>query len=157
MKTRIALLVSLLMTTFGLTLSAPALASVVHGCAENTLCLYPEKNEGAAPWTSSMYNIHLHTDGGVSSCLDIPPANYPNGTHAYDNSGSAVLNNNTGAAWPSYSVYVYNWTDCNAAGGYYILHGNNVITESDLSVDFYTGAPTIYLYHTITSVKTVLG
>ena len=156
MKIRYAIAAALL-SLGSLALVTPAQAATVDGCGESTLCLYPEKNEGASPWHSSMNNIHLHTDGGVSSCLDIPPANYPNGTHAYDNSGSLVLNDNTDLAWEAYDVYVYNWTDCNPGGGYYVLHGSNVDVEGDLSVDFYVGAPSIYLYHTITSVKTVLG
>lgn len=158
MKTRVSLLIAAILAALGISIAeSPAMASVQHGCADSTFCAYQAKNEGQEIWHTSLYNIHLHTDGGVASCLDIPPAKWSNGTNVADNTGSAVLNDNTDIAWSAYDVYVYNWTDCNPGGGYYIFHGSGVVTLSDLSVDFYAGAPTVSLYHTITSVRTVLG
>lgn len=132
--------------------SAPAQAASLHGCPDDTVCLYQWINYGADRWQSSFNNLMLHSLGCVN--LTQPMAYWDNGTPVTDNSGSLVINNqNWGTA---YYVSVFNWANCNSGGGI-SSYGFRVgdAAEPDLRNVPLGGG--ITAYHTITSIQLTAG
>lgn len=149
-KALATLAVSLLMVMVG---GTAAFATVYHNCAQYFICLYQWVNYGSGQWYSSFNNIYQHTN----NCLTIPPATWPNGTNVSDNSGSIVVNGDTagGNVWQHYTLYVFNWVNCNSDGG---VDSFNLVGPSqidDLSIAHYVNVPSISLYHTITSIELI--
>lgn len=147
---RIGLIFSLIIALLGV--SAPVQAAPYLGCNDSSVCLTQARNFQQNMWQSSLNNVHLHTSGGVSSCLNLAPATWANGTPVTDNSGSVIVNNRTDAAWTQYNVYLFNWVNCNPGGGYDFYTGGSLMSVPYLDQHFFIGAPSISEYHAFTSV-----
>lgn len=148
--------VSLLaLATFGL--ASPAQANAVHGCGsstvDNIICLYQNTNYGAGRWQSSFSNIYNHPN----SCLNIPPAQWPNGTPVADNSWALVVNGDGSPSnvWSYYDVYIFNWANCNSDGGVDVFPGSGESSIPNLSCCYYVNHPNISLRQTITSIELI--
>lgn len=143
-----ALLVSLLGVGAA---ASPARAATVQGCPGQSLCLYQAQGFAQERWQTSLNNVYQHTN----MCLNIPNAQWSNGTPVADNAGSLVVNNNDPASpWIYYNVYVHNWANCNGGGGYRLFQPS-VQQVAYLSAMPYIPDTGQALYHTITSVELI--
>lgn len=128
--------------------------TVTHGCSDNVFCQYQNITYGAGRWQTSFNNIHASVSGGVSSCLNVAPATWSNGTPVADNTSGFVINGLNSAPWNLYWIIVYNWVNCNPSGQYSLFDtvGPGLIPNYS-SWNYFTNNPTnISLYHTVTSV-----
>ena len=136
----------------------PAQAAAVHGCPDDTVCLYQGINYWAPVgdtnpgWKSSFLNLYNSPNGCIN--LTSPMAYWPNGTQVADNSGSWVVNN---ASWPgNYFVTFFDWVNCNEAGGQASAALNpGDWLEPDLRDVGFT--LTLRAYHRVTSVRLKYG
>jgi hypothetical protein len=151
--------IALVLIVAGAVLAAavPAQADTIHSTPADTFALDQWVNYGGGHWQTSFYNIHLHSAGGITSCMNIAPATWPtNGDDITDNSASMVVNGEPYPdAWSNYTVYVFNWTNCNPDGGYDSFPGSEDTGLPDLSQPYYVNNTSIHLYHTITSIELI--
>ncbi len=132
--------------------ASPAQAASGGACSLNSFCLYQWTDFGTQVandrWQTSFANILGHSN----RCINIPPATWANGTGVSDNSGSMAWYGS--ATWGTYSIAYFNWTNCQTGGGWgetgYLTGGGNL---SNLNSYVYPTAPSISLYHTITSIQ----
>lgn len=140
-----ALAVSLLI----LAPAAPASAATIQGCPSQSICLYQAQNFAQDRWQTSLNNVYQHTN----MCLNIPNAQWSNGTPVADNSASLVVNNNDAASpWIYYNVYVHNWANCNSGGGVRLFQPSVQQVGYLSAFPYDTGAS---MYHTITSIELI--
>lgn len=152
---RIARGIAALLTTLGLTLAvAPTPAHAIYGgdCGYGgTICLYQWINYGSPDgtrWQSTIYNIYTHTNG----CLNISPAVWSNGDPINDNSASMQLLGTV--YWAPYTIWFYNWVNCNPGGGAFAFTANSIQQRPDLrSVSYLLNDPGYSAYHSITSIQ----
>jgi|SRR6185436_2628549 len=151
MKKRLALLFVAILATIGIATPAQA-SSTWHGCPVSTVCLYQAQNYLQERWQSSLTNVYNSSYGSTTQCLNLPPAQWSNGTPVYDNSGSMISNNDVVTSpWVNYNVYYFNWAGCNPGGGYGLFIGGTADGSSTLSGNYPYGAANPR-YHTITSI-----
>jgi hypothetical protein len=161
MRKRIAAILAALGLAIGggLAVATPAQAISVYDCASRSICLYqwtgyggPAPEGSAGRWQSSIQNIWNHANGCVN--LTAPAAYWPNGDHVWDNSASAITNDDS--QWDDYDVIFYNWANCagnGSSGGFLAISLDGTTLLSNLNN--YGIAPGITAYHTITSVQIV--
>lgn len=149
-----AMLAGLLGTT---ALVSPAKANSIYGCGsatvDNVICLFQNTNYGAGKWISSFQNIYNHP----GNCLNISPAQWPNGTPVNDNSWALVVNGDGTPTnvWRYYDIYIFNWINCNVDGGVDVFPGASESWIPNLTCCYYVNHPNISLRQTITSIALI--
>lgn len=148
-----AAVAALALGAFGL--AAPAAATGVYqrGCPPDSVCLYQWvgfSGPAGSPipgWKSSFTNIASH----LNSCLDlqVPLAEWANGTPVHDNSASIVVNG-AGDISDKINIRVYDQAYCDSPD----WAGFNAAWESEAS-DLHTVSMNfgINAYHHIHSIK----
>jgi hypothetical protein len=141
----------------GLTLAA-APAQAAYVCAGNTYCEWQNVGYGAGVWHTSFINIYQHISGGITSCLNISPATWPNGDQVADNESGLMVNFGD-STWAHYSLVVYNWVNCNPDGAYtsYPISQSSRVEQPDLRQENYrvNNPGGIREYQTITSIGVI--
>jgi hypothetical protein len=158
MKTRIAAVASVAILTVGLA-AAPAEAGTFEGCPINSFCLYQALGYAQNRWTTSLNNIYQHDTNGITSCMNIAPATWPNNGGAINDNSAGVVNNNAeGLPWTGFDTYVFNWTNCNPDGGYQYFPGTTagISGYGDLRPIYYTGGCGCTEYHAYTSIELIV-
>jgi hypothetical protein len=140
------------LSVFGL--STPALASGTYmNCAYLNVCLFQNVSYNANQWYSSITNIDLHPN----ECLTIPPAKYADGNNVSDGSSSLIVNSDTasGNQWQYFTIYFFNWVNCNSDGGVRAFNMNTLTHIPDLYSWHYNNVPSISMARTITSIEII--
>lgn len=150
---RVAVFAATLLAVVGLS-SVPAMAAgPLFNCAYMYVCLYENVSFNSGQWYSSFNNISLHS----GDCLTIPPATYAfTGDPVNDASSSLVINSDSASGNPFqyYSIYFFNWINCNSDGGVRAYNLDHATTISSLYGLTYNNN-TISMARTITSIELI--
>jgi hypothetical protein len=117
------------------------------------VCLFQNVSYNANQWYSSITNIDLHPN----ECLTIPPAKYADGNNVSDGSSSLIVNSDTasGNQWQYFTIYFFNWVNCNSDGGVRAFNMNTLTHIPDLYSWHYNNVPSISMARTITSIEII--
>jgi hypothetical protein len=141
------------LAVFGFAAPAMATGGPYMNCAYLNVCLFQNINYNANQWHSSIANIDLHTN----ECLTIPPAQYADGNNVSDGSSSLVVNSDTanGNPWQYYTIYFFNWINCNSDGGVRAFPMTAITHIPSLYSWSYYNVPSISMARTITSIEVI--